>query len=57
MHGLLFSILRLNRGLKTYELQFKRGWAFKPGDWEIARDFEAVLNAARTTSTLAHSIW
>ena len=53
VHGLLYSEIRLNRGLKAYELKHKPGWAFKGEDWVYARDFEGVLNATRLTSTLA----
>ena len=55
VHGLLFSEIRLNRGLKAYEIKHKPGWEFnKVGDdWAKIRDFEGVLNTTRTTSTLA----
>jgi hypothetical protein len=53
VHGLLYSEIRLNRGLKAYELEFSPGWDFKTEDWPVVADFEAVLNATRQTATLA----
>jgi len=53
VHGLLYSELRLNRGLRQYELQFNPGWPFKAEDWQGVAEFEAVLNCTKVTSTLA----
>jgi hypothetical protein len=53
VHGLLYSELRLNRGLRQYELQFNPGWSFKAEDWQGVAEFEAVLNCTKVTSTLA----
>jgi len=53
VHGLLLSEMRLNRGLRQYEIQFNPGWAFTGEDWKHACEFEAVLNCTKVTSTLA----
>ena len=53
VHGLLYSEMRLNRGLRQYELQFNPGWAFKGEDWQNACEFEGVLDCTKVTSTLA----
>jgi hypothetical protein len=53
VHGLLYSEIRLNRGLKAYDLEFSPGWDFKAEDWPVIADFEAVLNATRQTATLS----
>jgi hypothetical protein len=53
VHGLLYSELRLNRGLRMYELQLNPGWGFKDEDWQGVAEFEAVLECTRVTSTLA----
>ena len=53
VHGLLHSELRLNRGLRAYELKFNPGWAFKADDWQAIAEFEGVLNCTKVTSTLA----
>lgn len=53
VHGLLHSLLRLNRPLKAYDAQYSPKWDFKGEDWTVAAEFEAVLNATRITSTLA----
>ena len=48
VHGLLHSELRLNRGLRAYELQFNPGWAFKADDWQAVAEFEACSTAPRS---------
>ena len=57
VHGLLISELRLSRALKAYDLKYSPGWSFGSGsntsDWQIAAEFEAVLNCTRITSSLA----
>ena len=57
VHGLLYSELRLCRALKAYDLKYSPGWTFGSGtntnDWQVAAEFEAVLNCTRITSTLA----
>ena len=53
VHGLMFSMLRLQRPLKGYEVQHVPKWDLKIEDWSTMAEFEAVLNATRVTSTLS----
>ena len=45
--------MRLNRGLRQYEMQFNPGWAFKGRTGRQCAEFEAVLDCTKVTSTLA----
>ena len=52
-HGLLRSLLRLNKALKLFQMKYSPTWALEPMDWENIRFFEGILSIADEASKLS----
>eukprot|EP00173_Palmaria_palmata_P005208 Plantae.Rhodophyta-Palmaria_palmata.ctg8739.p1 GENE.Plantae.Rhodophyta-Palmaria_palmata.ctg8739~~Plantae.Rhodophyta-Palmaria_palmata.ctg8739.p1 ORF type:complete len:413 (-),score=98.00 Plantae.Rhodophyta-Palmaria_palmata.ctg8739:123-1319(-) len=52
-HGLLHSILRLNKALKLFQMKNDVDWALDQSDWDNIRFFEGILSIADKAVKLA----
>ena len=52
-HGLLLSVLRMNRPLKMYKFRNPSAFVIEDGDWTAWAEFEAVLHISQVLTTLA----
>lgn len=52
-HGLLYSILRLNKALMLFQMKYAVDWSLKPTDWENIKNIDAVLAIADKAIKLA----
>ena len=52
-HGLLFSILRMNRSLKMYHLKNPTSFKLDPEFWVMWAEIEAILNISQILTKLA----
>ena len=52
-HGLLFSVIRMNRSLKVYHVQKPESFKLDAADWEKWAEFEAILNITQILTKLA----